>query len=64
MAHAMGKDIVLITQNMDDVPFDLRHLEAVRYHPNGEGLEKLRVGVRSFLQQLLGAYLHRAARAN
>lgn len=34
LAHAIGKPIVLLTRNEDDVPFDLRALRYVFYDPN------------------------------
>lgn len=37
IAHTLGKDVILITQSADDVPFDLRHLRYVQYLNNGEG---------------------------
>lgn len=37
IAHTLGKDVVLITQSKDDVPFDLRHLRYIPYLDNGEG---------------------------
>ena len=41
LAHARNRDVVMIVQNEDDVPFDLRHIRYVRYLPNQQGLEKL-----------------------
>lgn len=31
VAHTVGKEVVLITQSMEDVPFDLRHLRCIVY---------------------------------
>jgi hypothetical protein len=42
IAHALGRETILITQSTDDIPFDLRHLRYVHYLNNGEGLEKLK----------------------
>ena len=41
LAHARNRDVVMIVQNDDDVPFDLKHIRYVRYLPNQQGLEKL-----------------------
>lgn len=41
LAHARNRDVVMIVQNEEDVPFDLRHIRYVRYLPNQQGLEKL-----------------------
>lgn len=42
IAHALGRETILITQSTDDIPFDLRHLRYVHYLNNAEGLEKLK----------------------
>jgi hypothetical protein len=46
IAHTLGREVILITQNEADVPFDLRHLRYVKYLNNGEGLEKLKSDVQ------------------
>ena len=52
IAHSLGKDVILITQSADDVPFDLRHLRYIQYLNNGEGLQQLTVKVSERLQTL------------
>lgn len=34
LAHAIGKDIIITTQTMDDIPFDLRHRRIITYDLN------------------------------
>ena len=41
IAHTLGREVILITQNETDIPFDLRHLRFVQYLNNGEGIEAL-----------------------
>ncbi len=41
IAHTLGREVILITQNEEDIPFDLRHLRYVRYLNNAEGLTQL-----------------------
>lgn len=41
IAHTLGREVVLITQNEADIPFDLRHLRFVRYLNDREGLAAL-----------------------
>jgi len=41
IAHTLGKQVILITQSQDDIPFDLRHLRYVEYLNNSEGLGTL-----------------------
>lgn len=42
IAHTLGREVILITQSDEDIPFDLRHLRYVKYLNNGEGLAQLR----------------------
>ncbi|MBU1209653.1 MAG: hypothetical protein KJ587_00085 [Alphaproteobacteria bacterium] len=37
IAHTLGRDVILITQSGDDIPFDLRHLRYIPYLNNQEG---------------------------
>lgn len=46
IAHAIGREVILITQSMNDIPFDLRHLRAIPYLNNGEGLAALQTTIR------------------
>ncbi len=41
IAHTLGKEVILITQHMGDVPFDLRALRCIHYLRNQEGCAKL-----------------------
>lgn len=41
LAHAIGKEVILITQSMDDVPFDLRHRRCIVYEYTPPGIMKL-----------------------
>jgi hypothetical protein len=52
IAHALGRDVILLTQSLQDVPFDLRHLRCIPYFPNGEGLRELRLQLASRLTDL------------
>jgi hypothetical protein len=31
LAHAVGKDVIILTQQVDDIPFDLRHRRVISY---------------------------------
>jgi hypothetical protein len=53
IAHAIGAEVILITQHADDVPFDLRHLRYVTYLNNGEGLGRLAADITRRLQTLI-----------
>ena len=55
LAHALGRDVILLTQSEKDVPFDLRQIRFIRYLRNNEGLELL----SSDLEQSLDAALNK-----
>jgi len=52
IAHTVGRDVILITQSPDDVPFDLRHLRFIHYLNNAEGRGRLVQEVQSRLRTL------------
>lgn len=54
IAHTLGRDVILITQNDHDIPFDLRHLRYIRYLNNHEGREQLKESLVSRIQTLQG----------
>lgn len=39
MAHTLGKPVIIITQNISDVPFDYSHLRIIEYDPKKIGWE-------------------------
>ena len=41
MAHTIGKPVVIITQKIDDVPFDLKHYRCLIYEYTPRGINKL-----------------------
>lgn len=55
IAHALGKEVILITQSENDVPFDLRHIRYVKYLNNGQGLAALSDAVQSRISTIVGA---------
>lgn len=54
IAHALGRSVILISQSMEDVPFDLRHNRALTYLNNGEGRAVLQTRLESRVRTLLG----------
>ena len=52
IAHALGREVILITQNAEDIPFDLRHLRYVQYLNNGEGLVQLSARLQQRLEAI------------
>jgi len=57
-AHALGKIVVLLTQNSDDIPFDLKHRQHTVY---GGRIEKLREELIPVLQWGIEESRRRAA---
>lgn len=53
IAHTLGRDVILITQNEHDIPFDLRHLRYIRYLNNAEGRAALTQALEARMQTLL-----------
>lgn len=49
-AHGIGKDVILLTQNSDDIPFDLKHFQHIVYNGKIHHLsEQLRKKIEWFL---------------
>ncbi|HLX68458.1 MAG TPA: hypothetical protein VKV04_02420, partial [Verrucomicrobiae bacterium] len=38
IAHVVGKTVVLITQNQEDIPFDIRHYRFIEYKYTPRGI--------------------------
>jgi hypothetical protein len=53
IAHTLGREVILITQNAADIPFDLRHLRYVLYLNNAEGREALSTTLETRFSALL-----------
>lgn len=54
IAHTLGREVILITQNGGDIPFDLRHLRYIPYLNNAEGRTGLATALTGRMQTLLG----------
>lgn len=50
IAHALGKEVILITQSHEDVPFDLRPIRYLDYLDNAEGRSKLTASILARVQ--------------
>jgi hypothetical protein len=53
IAHTLGKEVILLTQSENDIPFDLRHLRYIHYLNNNEGLLNLSEKVQERMRTLL-----------
>ena len=53
IAHALNKQVLLMTQSIDDVPFDLRHRRALVYEYSPRGCKKLEKDLFDNVQNML-----------
>lgn len=51
IAHTLGREVILTTQNEADIPFDLRHLRYVHYLNTDDGLTALKERLRRRLAE-------------
>lgn len=54
MAHAIGKDVIVITQSADDVPFDIRHLRYLQYEYTPRGVAEFERRLRATIAAARG----------
>jgi hypothetical protein len=53
IAHTVGRDVIIITQNEQDVPFDIRNYQYFQYTANNdEGKQKLRSDLGNLLKDV------------
>lgn len=52
IAHTLGREVIQISQTIDDVPFDLRSIRTVIYLNNNEGRDNLKSRIASRLADL------------
>ncbi|MBO6660613.1 MAG: hypothetical protein JJ909_00275 [Roseivirga sp.] len=56
LAHAIGKPVIIITRNSDDVPFDLKALRYLFYDTNDPFWgENLKTGIQNLVQKVIEA---------
>ena len=53
LAHTLNRDVIMITQNLSDIPFDLRQRRVISYLPNQEGLLEMKEELKRALQAIL-----------
>ncbi|MFH0988553.1 MAG: hypothetical protein V1799_00885 [bacterium] len=52
IAHTLGKKVVLITQSLEDVPFDLRHIRCIVYEFTPRGMAEFEEKLHRTLERL------------
>lgn len=55
LAHAISKDVILLTQSMDFVPFDLKSLRCIIYEFTPRGVQSLEKGLSGTIAALMKA---------
>ena len=53
LAHVLGKPVVMITQNADDVPFDVRHIRFIQYTFTPRGMADFERALSETVQSIL-----------
>jgi len=53
IAHTLGKPVILITQNKDDVPFDLKAIRYIEYKYTPPGMKQFENALRSTINKIL-----------
>jgi nucleoside 2-deoxyribosyltransferase len=54
VADMLGKPVILLTQTLDDIPFDLRHRRHVLYEFTPRGMEQFESSLQKTIKTLLG----------
>ena len=52
IAQTLGKPVVMLTQNNEDIPFDVKHHRYLKYLSNGEGLEAMKEALTERLETI------------
>ena len=53
IAHTLGKDVILITQSKDDVPFDLHYIRYIYYEYTPPGMQHFEKALKQTIEELL-----------
>lgn len=53
LAHALGKEVILLTQSMEDVPFDLKSLRCIVYSFTPRGMQDMERRLRATITEIM-----------
>ncbi len=53
IAHTLGREVILITQDINEIPFDVGRLRCIPYVNNAEGLVELTKTLKKWMQDIL-----------
>ena len=51
-SHALEKKVILITQDISSIPFDLKHQRMIVYQDTAAGAAKLKSDISNFINQI------------
>jgi len=51
IAHTIGKNVILLTQNEDDIPFDIKQLRYIKYDYTPNGMTKFEDTLKFFIEE-------------
>jgi hypothetical protein len=54
LAHVLGKPVVFITRNDDDIPSDIKHLDYIGYEYDEKGVTALMKKLKTIIKETLG----------
>ena len=57
IAHTIGKEVIFITQSMEDIPFDLKHLRCIVYEYTPRGIGLLEQNLKNTVLSILASSL-------
>lgn len=52
IAHTIGKEVILLTQDINDIPFDLRHLRCIVYEYTPKGISSLEANLTNTINNI------------
>jgi hypothetical protein len=53
IAHTIGKDVILFTQNERDIPFDIKHLKYIKYRNTTRGMDDFENSLKQFIRRAM-----------
>lgn len=51
IAHTLGKKVICITKNMQDIPFDIEHIRYIKYKNSPRGMKEFEQALKRFLEE-------------
>lgn len=52
IAHTLGKNVIIITQSPDDIPFDIRHIRYIKYEYTPRSMKAFEASLGDFIREV------------